>query len=38
MKVRRWALQTDFEGAPKLSDFKLLEETVTDELEDGGCT
>jgi hypothetical protein len=33
---KKWILSSPFDGMPKLSDFKLVEETISEELKSGG--
>lgn len=36
MLARKFVLAKKFEGFPKLTDFKIVEETIPAELQDGG--
>lgn len=36
MLARKFVLVKPFEGLPKLTDFKIVEETLPAELQDGG--
>ena len=36
MKAKKVTLAKRFEGAPKLSDFKIIEEDLPEELQNGG--
>ena len=36
MKTRFFTKTKEYEGAPKLSDFKIVEEDIDENIEDGG--
>ena len=36
MLARKFVLAKRFEGIPKLTDFKLVEETLPEDVQDGG--
>ena len=37
MKTRFFTKTQEYEGAPKLSDFKIVEEDIDENIEDGGA-